>query len=214
MKTQTKVIIIFGIFVFSVIAYTTWSKMEFGTKELGTESKTMKLLPSGEEIKTFYTQNSSSVIINFTFLEDGTEIIAGITVQNITIDGTICTKNGVATYDSSNGWWGQNCTTPNKIDGTYDLQVYANTSTSGFLTGTQTGAIIYQTDTCTYSGSGIWMIDCSDNCVITTDTELAGNVLIFSGAGTVNIDAKLSGMDYMWKDRRCKIIKSRKVWIW
>jgi len=41
-----------------------------------------------------------------------------------------------------------------------------------------TGAL----DTCTYSGSGDWEVDCNDNCTITTNTDTTTNALIINGA--------------------------------
>jgi hypothetical protein len=52
----------------------------------------------------------------------------------------------------------------------------------------------YGADTCTYSGSGNWAIDCNDDCDISSATTVTGNITIFStGAGYVkfsNITAK------------------------
>ena len=39
---------------------------------------------------------------------------------------------------------------------------------------------------CTYSGSGNWTIQLSDNCNITTSTTLGANWLIYNGTGTVS----------------------------
>ena len=44
-------------------------------------------------------------------------------------------------------------------------------------------------DTCTYGGSGDWAITLSDNCVITTETNLPSNSIIITGdAGSLTID--------------------------
>ena len=43
-------------------------------------------------------------------------------------------------------------------------------------------------DTCTYS-SGDWIIDCSDDCIITSDTSLPGNDIHTYGSGTLTIRA-------------------------
>lgn len=39
--------------------------------------------------------------------------------------------------------------------------------------------------TCTYSGSGNWIIQKSDNCTITTNTDIMNNTLFFNGSGSV-----------------------------
>lgn len=43
------------------------------------------------------------------------------------------------------------------------------------------------TDTCTYSGSGNWVVDCSDDCEISSEVDLLGNNLSITGTGTFNI---------------------------
>lgn len=42
-------------------------------------------------------------------------------------------------------------------------------------------------DTCDYT-SGTWEIDCSENCIIDTETNIGANDVYFSGAGTVLVD--------------------------
>ena len=46
-------------------------------------------------------------------------------------------------------------------------------------------------DSCTYI-SGDWNVDCSDNCIITTNTDLTGNTLRLEGSGTFTIDANIT----------------------
>lgn len=41
------------------------------------------------------------------------------------------------------------------------------------------------TDSCTYSGSGNWTINLSDNCNITSSVNLGANYIIYNGTGTV-----------------------------
>ena len=43
-------------------------------------------------------------------------------------------------------------------------------------------------DTCTYSGSGVWNIDCSDNCVISGANDLGGESILAEGSGTVTFE--------------------------
>ena len=48
----------------------------------------------------------------------------------------------------------------------------------------------YGANTCTYSGSGNWAIDCKDNCNITSSTTVSGKVTIFStGPGYVKFSS-------------------------
>lgn len=49
------------------------------------------------------------------------------------------------------------------------------------------------TDSCTYSGSGDWLIQISDNCTINTDTSLPANVIKVNGTGgTLTINASVT----------------------
>lgn len=61
-------------------------------------------------------------------------------------------------------------------------------------------------DTCTYSGSGNWAIDCTDACVISTDTDLSKNNITFSGVGTVYITAIISNFTYAGTLNSCHVI--------
>ena len=45
-------------------------------------------------------------------------------------------------------------------------------------------------DSCTYI-SGDWIIACSDNCIITDDTDLTGNSLVLDGTGTFTVEADI-----------------------
>ena len=46
-------------------------------------------------------------------------------------------------------------------------------------------------DPCLYSGSGDFVIDASENCRVTADSDLGGNDLIISGSGTIDLGAKI-----------------------
>ena len=47
-------------------------------------------------------------------------------------------------------------------------------------------------DTCTYGGSGDWEVDASDNCDITTNTDIGTNSLIITGTGTFTLNANIT----------------------
>lgn len=67
-------------------------------------------------------------------------------------------------------------------------QVFANDSSNQF-----SATDIFQfdttiiTDTCTYV-SGDWVVECSDNCVITSDFDIEGNDIIITGSGLFIVD--------------------------
>jgi len=93
--------------------------------------------------------NADNITVNFTFYESDIEIVAGLSVVNITIGETLCSLGGGAIY-SGNHWY-QNCTTPNLVDGSYDLTIIANTSTSGLKSDTEINAITYSTATISFT---------------------------------------------------------------
>ena len=48
------------------------------------------------------------------------------------------------------------------------------------------------TDTCSCPGSGDWIINCADNCVLSTTCNLGGNNFYASGSGTFIVSGVLS----------------------
>lgn len=60
-------------------------------------------------------------------------------------------------------------------------------------------------DTCTYT-TGNWNVDCSDNCDITTVTDLGGNDLIFTGSGIFRVNANINNVGKISLSTNCKII--------
>jgi len=65
-------------------------------------------------------------------------------------------------------------------------------------------------DTCTYSGSGNWIVDCSDNCNITSDVNLLGNNLTLYGSGLFRLMANLTGYDTIFIENGCELFKEDK----
>ena len=55
------------------------------------------------------------------------------------------------------------------------------------------------TDTCTYS-SGDFVVDCSDNCQITSDVDLQGNPILIVGTGDFGVQAVLRRVLYIEHD--------------
>ncbi len=61
-------------------------------------------------------------------------------------------------------------------------------------------------DTCTYV-SGNWSVQCSDNCIITTNTNIGNNVLKLIGAGSFTILADIIA-ERLEKDNGCSLINN------
>lgn len=136
-----------------------------------------------------------------------------LNLVNITIGGALCTLDSVGSvYQGSNVWY-QNCSIPNLGGGTHNITAFINTSETGVVQDYELAAVIY--GSCSYSGSGNWVIECSDSCNIVTDTDLGGNALIINGTGKTYIDARFTNIKYILKDKKCLLIKSRtNPWVW
>ena len=54
------------------------------------------------------------------------------------------------------------------------------------------------TDSCTYSGSGDWEVNCSDNCLITSNVDLLGNGMSIIGIGTFLTSANITNFTNLY----------------
>ncbi|MFA5176250.1 MAG: hypothetical protein WC413_03260 [Candidatus Nanoarchaeia archaeon] len=61
------------------------------------------------------------------------------------------------------------------------------------------------TSTCTYS-SGDWNINCADNCDLTTNYDLSGNNIYFTGAGSFYLKANVTNFGLLSLSNDCNII--------
>jgi len=118
---------------------------------------------------------------------------AAVDSVNITgITGGIVEEFG---YISGVGWQ-VNVTVPS---GTGYEDLFLNATYDGKTRNdTQTNAINYgSTDSCTYT-SGNWVVNCSDNCDITSDVDIGSNTLILDGIGYFYVNANITsgGVDF------------------
>lgn len=141
------------------------------------------------------------------------------------VAGCSGTSSACSTYQARNnctnstgcGWnsafrtgigWEINCTVDSGCTGTNDLFVEANFTNSTNATGseTQTSAVDCGgvADSCTYS-AGDWVVDCTDQCNITSPTSLPDNDLIINGAGEFRILADIT-IDTLRKSNSCRMI--------
>jgi len=58
----------------------------------------------------------------------------------------------------------------------------------------------YTRDTCTYDGSGNWNVNCADNCILNSNTDIGGNNLTISGAGNFVLRANVTNslFEFIW----------------
>jgi hypothetical protein len=122
----------------------------------------------GAETTTSYT-DFANVTLTYQNLSNASWVsMTGATNwSNVTkvVNSTVGTNIFWCVYanDTGNNWNGTSCANPFN---------YLTTSAGG--------------DTCTYSGSGNWFIDCKDNCTISSSTTVTGNISLYStGAGSL-----------------------------
>jgi len=91
---------------------------------------------------TLSTSSATKIGINYTFYADGVELTNGVSVNNITINGTDCKISEVCTYYDSS--WHQNCTTPTMGSGVLiDLYLEANNTPTNIHNETEINSITY-----------------------------------------------------------------------
>jgi hypothetical protein len=57
---------------------------------------------------------------------------------------------------------------------------------------------------CSYSG-GNWLVQCVDNCAFSTNVDMLGNNITFSGSGTVNITANITNFTQAVVQSGCNV---------
>lgn len=60
-------------------------------------------------------------------------------------------------------------------------------------------------DTCTYTGSGDWNINCLNGCNITTNTTLINGNITFSGAGRISLSSIINGWKTFTIGNQCRL---------
>lgn len=61
------------------------------------------------------------------------------------------------------------------------------------------------TDSCTYSGSGNWVVDCSDGCNISSEVVGDGSDLQITGTGTFSTTADIRSFKKVYVIGNCKV---------
>lgn len=79
------------------------------------------------------------------------------------------------------------------VSGTYNLTLEAcELGTADLFCGNSTHEITIVSEACTYSGSGNWVVECSDNCSISSNIDLLGNNISISGTGVFRTTANIT----------------------
>lgn len=59
---------------------------------------------------------------------------------------------------------------------------------------------------CNYSGSGLWSINCADNCTISTNYNLGQNSILFNNSGTFYSNADVTNFNLFSLSNSCKVV--------
>ncbi len=98
-----------------------------------------------------------------------------------------------------------NTTLDTGVNGSFILRIYANDTINQSANANVNFSVSAAADSCTYS-SGDWNVNCPDNCTITTNYNLAGNTLNFTGSGQFNANANISHIGRLVLSDGCKIV--------
>ena len=98
-------------------------------------------------------------------------------------DFTITKPSTRIEFDTSNGQHHSLL----KINDTHYLNTYRGSGGDGFALVLTVEVPEAVADTCTYPGSGDWVVNCADNCDITSDVDVLGNDILITGTGTFNV---------------------------
>ncbi len=111
-------------------------------------------------------------------------VLARVTYPNSTIVEVVLT---VAVGDKYN-----NSFTIPDLTGRYNVTFVANDSAGNSNNSETTYFIADGEDSCNYSGSGNWEVDCWDNCVISSNVDLLGNNISIVGSGSFSTTANIT----------------------
>jgi len=67
---------------------------------------------------------------------------------------------------------------------------------------------------CTYPGSGNWLVQCSDSCILTSNVNLGNNNVTFNGSGNVTLKANITGWKKLEVTNGCAFSISNNGGIW
>ncbi len=138
---------------------------------------------------------------------------ADYTCYNTNTDYTCAERNendfGVNTQESSEDLWDEcgttTCYTDNCTGGSYACGVYSGGEQGSCNSCYECNDGDSACDD-VISKSSDWNIDCSDNCVISSNVAMNGNKLLFSGSGAFNANADITDIDMSAISSGCKVV--------
>jgi len=137
---------------------------------------------------------------------------ADYSCHNINTDYTCAERNendfGVNPQESSEDLWGEcgtaNCYTGNCAGGSYACGVYSNGEQGSCNSCYECNDADASCDEITFRSSD-WNVDCSDNCVISSNVDMNGYSLLFSGSGTFNVNADITDFNIVSISSGCRV---------
>lgn len=168
------------------------------------------------------TSLDTFVYVNFTIPSDYTSIIATIMMNTSATTGTV----KMAIFNATTSTWTNVASrtgslTPVNLNYTIsgaNLNNYVSNNVVKVMAyDSSTASVILRIDyiglnvsnavanTCTYT-SGNWAVTCSDNCIITSNVDLGGNNITFTGAGYFIVGANITNIKKWDISSGCKIV--------
>ncbi|MBT4376882.1 hypothetical protein HOD29_05915 [archaeon] len=112
-------------------------------------------------------------------------VYANITYPNTTIIQLTLTNESLNQYNNS-------FTIPSTLTGGYNLSFFTNDSAGNVNNTGFSNFTVSFPDTCTYPETGNWIVDCSDNCAISSNVDLLGNNISIAGTGNFSTTANIT----------------------
>ena len=146
--------------------------------------------PSDAEYPTFsnYWDNNATLVDSGLGLFNTTLLSTNGTVL-LEIDG----NNYTATNGTNGDWTVYNATATLSSSGTYPYywHSWGNGTSANYNQSLVKSYTVNSSSSCTYS-SGDWVVNCADNCVISSNIDLGGNDFTLSGSGRFIMDANIT----------------------
>lgn len=141
---------------------------------------------------------------------------------NASIQGTNNTASLVFNVNTTNGWmpeqtlleyWMNNVSTYYSTNYTINVSKNSSYTNQSYVLNLTSSRTLYFTlitsasNSCTWSGSGTWIIQGVDACVLLTNVNLLNNVLIFNGTGLTQVYANITNISLRINQNNSTVIR-------
>ncbi len=187
-----------GVAVFNVTRFSSYVTQ--GNSQLEIWDETDPDFPYANQTK--YPNEQVKFFANYTKKNNDQPITGATCIINFSDSGgTMSYNNSISVYEFNRSF---------VSNGTFDWNVTCSATGAQTLTTIDTALINASLDTCTYSGSGNWEVDCSDNCVINSNVDLLGNDISIIGYGSFSTTADITNWNDLYiegtsSSNRCEV---------